>query len=167
MNARKWILPLILAAEIALVGQQPSPIPQITLVVKTIGGQPLTLGPQDFAKLPQVKVSAKGHDEKVHEYSGVNLRDVLTQAGVTTGHELRGKEMADYVVAEASDGYRAVFSLAELDPDLGNTQVILAENVDGQPLGAKEGPLRLVVPGDKRQARWVRMLTGIAVMRAQ
>jgi hypothetical protein len=30
----------------------------------------------------------------------------------------------------------------------------VAESVDGQPLSAKEGPLRLVVPEDKRQARW-------------
>lgn len=162
----KWIAPLVLAVSLAATSQQPAPV-RATLVVKPISGQALTLGAQDFAKLPQVKVSAKDHEGKNHEYAGVNLHDVLTQAGVPTGHELRGKEMGDYVVVEASDGYRVVFSAAELDPDLGNTQVIVAESVDGQPLGVKEGPLRLVVPGDKRPARWVRMVTSISVMRAQ
>jgi hypothetical protein len=70
-------------------------------------------------------------------------------------------------VAEASDGYRVVFALAELDPDFGNAQVLVAENVDGHPLSANDGPLRLVVPGDKRQARWIRLLTTLTVARAQ
>ena len=165
MQARKWIVTMMLAAAVAAAGQ--APVQQATLVVKAIGGQTLTLGPQDFAKLPQVKVTAKDHDGKAHEYAGVNLRDVLTQAAVAAGDSLRGKEMADYVIVEASDGYRVVFSLAELDSAFGNTQVIMAESVDGQPLGQKEGPIRLVVPGDKRPARWVRMVTSASVMRAQ
>ena len=166
-SARKWIVLLILVVAMAAASQQPAPVQQATLVVKTGSGQTLTLGAQDVAKLPQVKVTAKDHDGKNHEYAGVRLRDILTQAGVATGNDLRGKEMTDYVVGEASDGYRVVFSLAELDPDLGNTVVIVAQRVDGQALGAKEGPLRLVVPGDKRQARWVRMVTGISVMHVQ
>ena len=69
------------------------------------------------------------------------------------------------VVAEASDGYRAAFSLAELDGDFAGTQVIVADTEDGKPLDAQHGPLRLVVPGDKRQGRWVRMLKSITVQR--
>jgi Oxidoreductase molybdopterin binding domain len=163
----KWIASLILAVATVVVAQQPAPVQQATLRVKTVNGQTSRLGPQDFAKLPQVKVSAKDHDGKDREYAGVNLRDLLTQAGVAASDGLRGKELADYVVAEAADGYRVVFSLAELDPDFGNAQVIVAESVDGEPLGAKEGPLRLVVPADKRPARWVRMVTSISVMRVQ
>ncbi|MGO9516171.1 MAG: molybdopterin-dependent oxidoreductase [Candidatus Korobacteraceae bacterium] len=166
MKPDKWIVPLILAAAMAATGQ-PATSRQAILMVKTVGGQTLKLGAQDFAKLPQVKVSAKDHDGKNREYAGVGLRDILTQAGVATGNDVRGKELADYVVVEAADGYRVVFSLAELDPDFGNTQVLVAESVDGQPLAAKEGPLRLVVPGDKRQARWVRMVTRISVMNVQ
>jgi DMSO/TMAO reductase YedYZ molybdopterin-dependent catalytic subunit len=167
VKAGEWTVPLILAAVMAATGQQTMPVWQATLVVKTTGGQTLTLGAQDFAKLPQVKVDAKDHDGKNHEYGGVKLRDLLTQAGVATGSDVRGKELAGYAVVEAADGYCVVFSIAELDPDFGNTPVILAGSVDGQPLGAKEGPWRLVVPGDKRQARWVRMVTSISVMRVQ
>jgi DMSO/TMAO reductase YedYZ molybdopterin-dependent catalytic subunit len=167
VKAGKWTVPLILAAAMAATSQQQAPVQQPSLLVKTIGGPELKLGAQDLAKLPKVRVSTKDHDGKNHEYEGVKLRDVLTQGGVAAGNSLRGKELAAYVLVEAADGYRVIFSLAELDPDLGNTQVIVAGSVDGQPLGAKEGPWRLVVPGDKRQARWVRMVTSVSVMRVQ
>ena len=165
-TSKSWIA-LVLAVAITAIGQQQTPAPRATLVVKPATGQALTLGPQDLAKLAQVHVTAADHDGKKHEYDGVNLRDVLSAAGVATGDGLRGKELADYVVTEASDGYRVVFSVAELDPAFGNTQVIVATKVDGQPLPARDGPIRLVVPGDKRPARWVRMLTSVSVMKAQ
>jgi len=38
------------------------------------------------------------------------------------------------------------------------------DTVNGKALGAEQGPLRLVVPGDKRQGRWVRMLKAITVV---
>ena len=72
--------------------------------------------------------------------------------------------MALMIVAEGSDGYRAAFSLAELDEDFASETVLIVDSVDGQPLGADQGPLRLVVPGDKRQGRWVRMLKSITVI---
>lgn len=165
-TSKSWLV-LILAGAICAVCQQQAPAPSTALVVKTIAGQTLTLGLQDFAKLPQVHVTATDHDGKKHEYAGVSLRDLLTQAGVATGDGLRGKELADYVVAEALDGYRVVLSVAELDPAFGNTQAIVATKIDGQPLQSPDGPLRLIVPGDKRHARWVRMLTSVSVMRAQ
>jgi hypothetical protein len=98
VKSDKWIVPLILSAAMAATGQKPPPARNPTLTVKTIGGQTLTLGAQDLAKLTQVKVSAKDHERKDHEYAGVNLRDILTKAGVAPGHDLRGKEMADYVL---------------------------------------------------------------------
>ncbi len=167
MRTSKSCIGLVLAVAITAIGQQQPLASNATLVVKTIAGQTLTFGPQDFAKLLQVKVRATDHDGKKHEYEGVNLRDVLAQAGAATGDGLRGKELAVYVVAEASDGYRVVFSIAELDPAFGNTQAIVATKVDGQPLSPQDGPMRLVVPGDKRPARWVRTLTSVSVMRAQ
>ena len=111
-------------------------------------------------------MNAVAHDGKSHNYQGVSLREVLIKAGAPTGDGLRGKEMADLVVAEGADGYRVVFSLAELDPDFGDRQVIIADKADGQPLSAQEGPLRLVVAADKRQARWVRMLTSLTIAQA-
>ena len=74
--------------------------------------------------------------------------------------------MATYVVFEAEDGYRVVFSLAELDAGILDSGVIVADTMDGAALPPKIGPLRLVAPHEKRPARWVRMLKSITVVRA-
>jgi hypothetical protein len=72
--------------------------------------------------------------------------------------------MTTYVLAEAADGYRAVFSLAELDAGIVESDVIVADTMDGAPLGDKLGPFRLVAPHEKRPARWVRMLKSLTVV---
>jgi DMSO/TMAO reductase YedYZ molybdopterin-dependent catalytic subunit len=146
--------------------QSPAPVSDVELTVKSLSGETTRLGPLDFSKLPRVHRNAISHDGKSHDYDGVSLRDVLIKAGAPTGDALRGKEMADYVIAQGADGYSVVFSLAELDPEFGDQAVVVADKMDGQPLSSRDGPLRLVVPGDKRQARWVRMLRTITIMKA-
>jgi len=59
-----------------------------------------------------------------------------------------------------------VFSLAELDAGIVESDVIVADTMDGAPLGDKLGPFRLVAPHEKRPARWVRMLKSLTVVRA-
>jgi DMSO/TMAO reductase YedYZ molybdopterin-dependent catalytic subunit len=95
--------------------------------------------------------------------SGVTLVEVLRLAGAPTGGELKGAALAKYVVVSAADGYRAVFSLAEVSPALTDAVVLLADRRNGKPLAPSEGSCRLVVPGDKRQARWVRQVVGLTV----
>jgi hypothetical protein len=70
------------------------------------------------------------------------------------------------VVAEGSDGYRAAFSLAELDLDFANESALVADTADGKDLGPDQGPLRMIVPGDKRQGRWVRLLKSLSIVNA-
>jgi DMSO/TMAO reductase YedYZ molybdopterin-dependent catalytic subunit len=135
-----------------------------SLVVTGAVSQDLTLSLDDLKKLPRKSVSTKGHDDQMHQYDGVPIGAVLAKAGVPQGSALRGKSMALIVVAEGSDGYRAVFSLTELDEDFAGETVLIVDSTDGQPLGPDQGPLRLIVPGDKRQARWVRMLKSITVV---
>ena len=94
------------------------------------------------------------------------LEEILHKAGVPQGEALRGPAMTTYVLAEAADGYRVVFSVAELDSGIMDSEVIVADTPDGAPLGDKLGPFRLVAPHEKRPARWVRMLRFIAVVRA-
>jgi hypothetical protein len=108
---------------------------------------------------------ARGHDGRESEFEGVALFDVLKSAGAKFGNELRGGELAKYLLVEASDGYRVVFALPELDPACTDRVVLLADRRDGKPLDGKEGPLRLVVPGEKRQARWVRQVTALTLKR--
>jgi DMSO/TMAO reductase YedYZ molybdopterin-dependent catalytic subunit len=101
---------------------------------------------------------------KENVYQGVWPHDVLQRAGVPHGKELRGKALAGYVLAEARDGYRIVFSLAELDPDFIDSESLLADSSNGKPLSGEEGPFRIIVPRDKPGARSVRMLTKLEVV---
>jgi DMSO/TMAO reductase YedYZ molybdopterin-dependent catalytic subunit len=124
----------------------------------------LTLG--DLKGMPRKKLSVVNpHNQKTEVYEGVLLEELLRKAGVPQGENLRGAAMANYVLAEATDGYRVVFSLAELDSRILDSDVMVADTMDGAPLGEKQGPFRLVAPHEKRPARWVRMLKSITVVR--
>ena len=68
-------------------------------------------------------------------------------------------------IVEASDGYRAGFALAELDPAFTDRVILLADHRDGKALAAKEGPLQIIVPGEKKHARWVRQVIRLKVGR--
>ncbi len=136
----------------------------------SVGGEverPLKLSAADWAKLPRRTVKAKDHDGKEVTFEGVPLFEVLTLAGVPFGERLRGKQIALFLLAEAADGYKAVFALPELDPAYTDRSIILADRRDNAPLSEKEGQLRIVVPGEKMQARWVRQVTALNIRRAQ
>lgn len=142
---------------------RPTTGPSALLVAGAVG-QDLKLSLADLKALPRKSVSTKGHDDVMHQYDGVPIGALLAKAGVPQGSALRGKSMGLAVVAEGSDGYRAIFSLAELDEDFAGEAVLIVDSTDGQELGPYQGPLRLVVPGDKRQGRWVRMLKSITLV---
>jgi hypothetical protein len=72
-----------------------------------------------------------------------------------------------FVIVNAADGYRVVFTLPEFDPDFTDRIIILADRRDGHVLAPPEGPFRLVVSGEKRDARWVREVTGLDVEQAK
>lgn len=125
------------------------------------------LSPADFRALPHVTITVhNGHTNADETYSGVLLPELLSKIGASMGNALRGKAMTSYLVATGSDGYAVVLSLAEVDPDFRDTQVIVADHRDGQPLG-KNGPFQLIVPGDKRPARWVHNLVSVTLQHAQ
>jgi DMSO/TMAO reductase YedYZ molybdopterin-dependent catalytic subunit len=126
---------------------------------------PLVLTVADLKKMPRKTLSVvNSHDKKTETYEGVLLDELLHKAGVPQGEQLRGRAMATYIIAEAEDGYRVVFSLAEIDSGILESEVLVADTMGGAPLGAQQGPLRLVAPHDKRPARWVRMLKSITVV---
>jgi hypothetical protein len=119
----------------------------------------LVVGAADLVALPRAKVSVSDEHGTRIVYEGVPALEILRRAGAPLGKELRGPNMTMCVVAGGSDGYQAVFALAEFDPAFTDQLILVADHRDGQPLNSREGPLRLIVPGDKRPARWVRALT--------
>ena len=115
-----------------------------------------------LSTLPRHAIEATAHDQALH-CEGVELAALLRKAGAMPADPLRGKQLASFVRVEARDGYRAVFSLAELDATLGNAKVFLVDRCAGKPLDDKSGPLRLIAPGESRPARWVRQVQSIRV----
>src|SRR5580692_4120361 len=132
--------------------------PEVSLAVTGDVPTPLTLNATDWAAMPRVSVDVPNADGGKDTYEGVALQEILKKAGIPFGHEMRGKALAGYLIAEAKDGYAVVFSLGELDPDLGAAKIVGADKRGGKPLFAYQGPSRLVVPADKEGARSVRML---------
>jgi DMSO/TMAO reductase YedYZ molybdopterin-dependent catalytic subunit len=136
------------------------------LVVTGDVANPLSLSLTDLGSFPrQILKVTNEHDGKQEIYEGALLADILKRAGVPQGSDLRGPALATHVRANAEDGYSVVFSLAELDSGIGDSGALVADTLDGQPIPDKLGPLRLIVPHDKRPARWVRMLRTITVVK--
>jgi len=124
---------------------------------------PLELKLADLQQFPQTTVVRKDRDGKDHTYSGVILATILQKAGVTLGKDLRGENLTKYVKVEASDGYQIIFALAELDKDFTDRTIILATQVDGNPLAAGDGPFRIIVQDEKKPARCIKQVTAIKI----
>lgn len=78
--------------------------------------------------------------------------------------KMKGPQLTQALLFGASDGYQVVFALAEIDPAFATREIILADTRDGKPLDAKEGPFRVIAPGDNRGARWIRQVTSVKIV---
>lgn len=67
----------------------------------------------------------------------------------------------------ARDGYQVVFALAELDNAFTDKKIILASQIDDKPLAQTDGPFRIIVQGEKKPARCIRMVTAIKIQSAK
>jgi DMSO/TMAO reductase YedYZ molybdopterin-dependent catalytic subunit len=130
------------------------------------GKSPATLDEKALAAMPRMTVQAGAHGDAPSAWEGVALLEVLRAQGAPLGKALRGDALANYVRVTATDGYQVVFGLGELDTDMGAAKVVLVDRHEGKPLDDKDGPLRLVVPGDQRPARWVRNVASIELIGA-
>jgi hypothetical protein len=136
------------------------------LVIQAETGKQTVLARADIEALPHSKVSTGGSESPI-TFEGVTLGAVLEKAGVGLGESLRGKRLAWCLLVEAADGYRAAMALPEIDPAFTDKQIVLAFLRNGKPLDEKEGPYRIVIPGEKRMARWVRQVTALKIVDLQ
>ena len=147
-----------------LVSVAPSQVPA-TLLVQGIGGTSATLSVSDLSKLPQQTVKVTDHGTPA-TFAGVLLSDVLAKVAVPAGEKFHSTAASYYLLVEAKDGYRATFAWAELDSTFMDKSVYVVTMRDGKPLSEKEGPFRLVAPGEKRGARWVRQVAALSIRQA-
>jgi hypothetical protein len=118
--------------------------------------------PAALAALPHKTVTVfDEHTNANQRYSGVPLMELLIRLGVPD--KPHGKDLRLYLVAEGADGYKAVYSVAEVNPAAHEATVIVADALDGKALQTA-GPLELIASGDKHPARWVRNLAAVRVL---
>jgi DMSO/TMAO reductase YedYZ molybdopterin-dependent catalytic subunit len=133
------------------------------LVVAGASGREAVLSAADLARLPVVQVAwsfETEHGARRASFEGPLLWTLLDHAGALDPKPR--KQAHEAVLITGSDGYTSALALGEVAPAFENKQVILAEQADGQPLGA--GHFRLVVPGDRYGGRGVRDVVRITVV---
>jgi DMSO/TMAO reductase YedYZ molybdopterin-dependent catalytic subunit len=132
--------------------------PKVDWELKISGAvnKPLTLNYADLAKMPQtdlkdVLMEKSLGEDTVGSWSGVNLEDILKQAGASANYVS--------VTATAADGYAIEISKDELQDAI----VALKENGEWIASADQEhGPIRLVCPHTPAN-RWVFQLQEIQV----
>ncbi len=138
-----------------LVGQAPTP--------KTVEALPFDV--EALRALPQVKLKVDDGGRSV-TYAGVPLAALLRPKD---GAELEMpalKGLADSVLLiRAHDGYQVAVSAVAAGMDPKGERYLLALTRDGKPLDAGVGPVRLIVPGDPKHARWIRSVVGVKLVR--
>ncbi len=133
----------------------------------TVSGQvttPLTLTANDLRR------GYRGHSAtshfipgcvtQGHVYRGALLTEILATAGPKFDPAIKSVKLRYAVLVSASDGYQAVLSWGEIDPDFANTQVLLVYEQDGTLLPRPH----LVVPGDKQGGRYVCNITSLNLL---
>jgi hypothetical protein len=146
--------------------ETPPPTGAGELVLTDEEGQRHCLSVEEISKLPQETCQIE-HEGGRETYSGIPLAAILKHCRIVLGEESRGRQLSRYVLVRASDGYQALFSVAEVDPHARAETILLANRRNGQPLDKTEGPWRLVVKEDLHQRRWVRSVVSIIVRHAE
>jgi len=97
---------------------------------------------------------------RLHIFSGVLLRDLITAAAPTApgGSTVSTKA---YALIEGVNGDSALIAFPEFEAAFNNKQILVAYDVDGAPL-AGQAIGELVVPEDQTQGRFV---TGVSTIR--
>lgn len=164
LRADSLVCKLVLAALVLLVsdswGQQiASSSNNATIRITGIVAHPLVLNETELLRLKRATITVADEAGVKAAYAGVPVVELLRRAGAPLGNQLRGPQMKLYVLVKAADGYAAVFALPEFDPGFTDRLIILADRRNAEPLSAREGAFRIIIPGEKRHARWVRQVT--------
>ena len=133
------------------------------LLVQRSGHPAMVLALERLAALPSVTqhvAVAANRGRPARDWSGPLLWDVLVAAGAVDPAK-PGEPVRRIVRVTGSDGYAAVFALAELAPAYSARSILLAGTVDGQPVGG-DGPT-VIVPEEHRGGRAVHGVVRIDV----
>lgn len=163
MKKTSYIFLVVILLTFSVIAQTKT---EAALKVEVEGGKSLSFTVKDLEKFARQEVKAKGHDENESTFSGYKLSDILIAAGAKLGAgEMRGKELASYLLVEAGDGYKVIFAMAEIASEFNDKNIILADMKDGKPLDEKQGKWQIIVPGEKKWGRWVRQVESLKIVK--
>jgi len=143
----------------------PPDIGPATITVSGVSGQTVAMNLADLLNLPRHTVKTTDHGTPV-TFEGVLLKDVLARVDLPAGDQFRKTAAAYYLVVQGGDGYRAVFAWSEIDATIMDKPLYLVAYRDGKPLSSADGPFELIAPGEKRNVRWVKQVTALAIRQA-
>ena len=146
--------------------------PSLTVTIGGAVNAPQVLDAAALQALPSLTQTVSyqsGRGPQTHTYTGPSLWSVLQAASPAFDAAVKNDSLAHYVVATATDGYKVVYSLGELDPGFGNRQALLAhsEVIAGltRPLSS-DGIARTTMPGDVKGGRYVSAVASLDIARA-
>ncbi len=154
---------LLMLSQLTVGAPRADPLPS-AVELTGLNGEHASLTLAAISALPHVAIQSKQHGI-VHSFEGPLIGDLLKEVGAPSGKSIRGQELTDVIIVRARDGYAVALDLAGSDATMRPERVILADRVDGSPLGLDVGPLQLVVEGDRVPARSVLMVSSIALER--
>ncbi len=152
------------AGRFALADQKIEPV---ALQIVAVDSAAISLTAEDLKKLPRTSIEVIDRNRTKVIYSGVAVHQLLAMVNTPLGKELQGAALRSYVAVKADDEYRVVFALCEFDPEFSNQTILLADEQDGKPLAEDIGPFQIIVPNEKRRARWIRQVARIRVMESR
>lgn len=124
---RFFALLLLLFAALIFTSSAAADSPPFGLSVVGLNGTEIQITADQWAALPHESVDVVDHGGSQVHFEGVPAREILKLAGAPLGQELRGANLAVFVVAEAADGYRVVYALTEFDSEFRDATILIAD----------------------------------------
>jgi DMSO/TMAO reductase YedYZ molybdopterin-dependent catalytic subunit len=163
---RGWLIAVMSLAIAVFSAVQASAGPTTQFSVTGDVVSPVTYALSDLQALPPTTETVTFQTmtgPQTGTFTGPTLWTLLNKVGLQTPAVKNGV-LRQYVVAEGSDGYTALFSLGELAPNFGgsNPQDLVAYQQNGAPLGST-GFARIVAAKDNFGGRYVSNLANLQV----
>lgn len=172
-SIRQYLVSLLLLVSLVTPGAATvaaQATPEATADTITIVGgaeSPVVVSVADLQALPTETLDVTylaGGEPQEHSFTGTPLLGVLESVGLPWDEDARNPWLGHIVLVTATDGYQVAFGGGELDPNFGNVPIYLAWEMDGAPLPAEDGAVRVVVPGDTRGGRYVSLVETIEII---
>jgi hypothetical protein len=155
------VLCVVLLLSSAAVRAADAPAGELSLTGKVAHPEQFDLAKLKALASQQVQVSfLSERGEQEMSFTGVPLWALLGEAGGIADTE-KSAALHHTIKITAKDGYWVVISTGEIAPDLGGKPAMIAYQRDDEAPGASG--FRLVMPGDKHGARYVRDVITIDV----